>query len=260
MKKLSILIAVMLLSIPGIAQEKLYLVFEFMKVDNEQEEAYMETESFWEKIQEQRVKNGDIMGWDLWSLQPGGEEQGYQYITVSLYDDPVKMMSGAGNFAAALEAAYPGMPVVDRNKMFSNTAKSRDLAQRIFLEQIASTNDNFDMPLGTVAGINLMKVADADRENYERYESEIFRPMHQKEIDAGLMGNWGLLRYMLPVGSDSYATHITVDMYKDYNQMFSGWNQAPPALTETEIQKIQQALTSRDLKNKYMATLIRKVR
>lgn len=260
MKKLLILIVLMLLSNPGIAQDKLFLIFEFMKVDNEQEQSYMETEAIWEKIQEQRVKNGDILGWDLWSLQPGGEDQGYQYITVTLYSDPVKMMSGAGNFAAAVEAAYPGMSVVDLDKMFSNTSKSRDLAHRIYLEQIASTNDNFEMPLGTIAGINLMKVANADMEKYEEYESEIFRPMHQREVDAGLMGNWGLLRYMLPVGSDSYATHITVDMYKDYNQMFSGGNQTSPALTAAEIEKIQEALTSRDLKNKYMATLIRKVR
>ena len=32
------------------AQDKLYLMFEFMKVDNEQEASYAETEAFWEKI------------------------------------------------------------------------------------------------------------------------------------------------------------------------------------------------------------------
>ena len=85
------------------AQEKLFLVFEFMRVDNEQELIYMETEDFWKKIHEQRVKNGDIFGWDLWRLQPGGEDQGYQYLTVNLYDDKVKMMSGAGDVEKALK-------------------------------------------------------------------------------------------------------------------------------------------------------------
>lgn len=260
MKNLLLPIVLMLVSHTGIAQDQLYLIFEFMKVDNEQEEVYMETETFWEKIHEQRIKNGDILGWDLWSLQPGGEEQGYQYITVSLYNDPVKMMSGAGNFAAAVEAAYPGMSEDDQNEMFNKTAKSRDLAHRIYLEQIASTNDDFDMPLGTVAGINLMKVAYADMEKYEKSESEIFQPMHQREVDAGVRANWDLFRYMLPLGSDSHATHITVDMYKDYEQLFNGYNEPAPALTEAEIQKMQEALTSRDLKTRYMATLVRKAR
>ena len=260
MKNLLILIVLMLVGNTAIAQDKLYLIFEFMKVDNELEQAYMETEAFWEKIQEQRVKNGDILGWDLWSLQPGGENQGYQYLTVNLYNDPVKMMSGTGNFEAALKAAYPELSEDDLDEKFNNTAKSRDLAARVFLEQIATTKGDFDMPLGTVAGINLMKVAYENQEKYEKFETEIFQPMHQKEVDAGIRGNWGLLRYMLPVGSDVYASHITVDMYKDYNQLFSGGAEAGPGLTEDQIQKIQEGIASRDLKYKYMATLIRKVR
>jgi hypothetical protein len=170
------------------------------------------------------------------------------------------MMSGAGNFEAALKAAYPEMSDAERNEKFNNTAKSRDLAVRVYLEQIATTKGDFEMPLGTVAGINLMKVSDGDYEKYEKFETEIFQPMHQKEVDAGIRGNWGLMRYMLPVGSDVYASHITVDMYKDYNQLFNGGAVPGPALSEDQIRKIQEGLTSRDLKFKYMATLIRKAR
>jgi len=124
MKNLLILIACMFLGNNVIAQDKLFLVFEFMKVDNEQETAYLETESFWEKIHEQRTKNGDILGWDLWSLQPGGENNGYQYLTVTLYSDPVKMMSGAGDFEAALKAAYPKMTEAELNKTFKGLGEA----------------------------------------------------------------------------------------------------------------------------------------
>ncbi len=253
------LIAIIFLGNSVVAQDKLYLMFEFMKVDNEQEQAYMETESFWEKLHEQRVKNGDIIGWDLWSLQPGGEEQGFQYLTVTLYNDPVKMMSGAGNFESALKAAYPKMSEEEINKKFMATSKSRDLAVRAYLEHIAATKGNFEMPLGTVAAINLMKVADENYENYEKFETEIFQPIAQKEVDAGIRGNWGLMRYMLPTGSDTYASHITVDMYKDYNQLFNGGDIDGPEMSEEQIQKFQDGLGLRDMKYKYMATLIKKV-
>lgn len=252
--------ALLLVSNTGIAQDKLYLIFEFMKVDNEQEQVYMETEAFWEKIHVQRAKNGDILGWDLWSLQPGGEDQGYQYLTVTIYNDPLKMMTGAGDFEAALKAAYPDMPEDDLNEKFYNTAKSRDLAKRIYLEQIAVTKGDFKMPLGTVAAINLMKVSQEDYGAYEQNESELFMPMHQKEVDDGFMGNWNLLRYILPAGSDVYATHITADMYKDYDQLFKSWANERPALSEDQIRKIEDALKTRDLKYRYMATLLRKVR
>ncbi|PKQ44270.1 hypothetical protein [Confluentibacter flavum] len=260
MKNLLILIALMFLGNSVIAQDKLFLIFEFMKVDNEQEAAYMETESFWEKIHEQRVKNGDILGWDLWSLQPGGENDGYQYLTVTLYNDPVKMMSNAGNFESALKAAYPKMTEAELNKTFNNTAKSRDLAKRVYLEQIATTKGSFDMPIGTITGINLMKASDGNYEKYETFETEIFQPMAQKEVDAGIRESWDLMRYMLPTGSDVYATHITADMYKDYNQLFNGGTVVGPELSEDQIKKIQEGLTTRDLKYKYLATLIKKVR
>ena len=136
MKKLMMLAVILLMSIQLTAQENLYLVFEFMRVDNQQEAAYGETEEFWAKIHEERVKNGDILGWDLWRIQPGGEDQHFQYLTVNLYDDPVKMMSGAGDFNAAVKAAYPDMSDDDLNKKMDMTAASRDLAVRIYLNRI----------------------------------------------------------------------------------------------------------------------------
>ena len=251
---------VLLLSLSTVGQNKLYLVFEMMKVDNEQESAYMEVENFWEKIHAQRVKNGDIIGWDLWRLAPGGESQGFQYMTVNLYDDPVKMMSNSGDFDAALKAAYPDMSEEDLDKKFNMTPKTRDLAVRIFLEEIDGTDDEFDMPLGTVARINMMKATDGDNGTYEKMESEVFKPMHQDDVDKGNRASWGLLRIMSPYGSDTYATHIAVDMFKDMAQMFAPNEDDGPELTEDQIKLINDGIASRDMKYTYIATLIKTVK
>ena len=259
--KRSILFILALAFTLGISgQDKLYLVFEMMKVDNEQESAYMEVESFWEKIHEQRVKNGDIIGWDLWRLAPGGESQGFQYMTVNLYDDPVKMMSGAGDFQAALKAAYPDMSEEDLNKKFNQTPKTRDLAVRIFLEQIDATEDDFGMPLGTVARINMMKVEEGNRGKYEKMESEVFKPMHQSDVDKGNRASWGLLRIMSPWGSDTYASHITVDMFKDMAHMFAPGDDSGPEMTDDQMKQINEGIASRDMKYTYIATLIKTVK
>ncbi len=249
---------VLLMTIQLSAQDKLYLVFEFMKVDNKQEAAYADTEEFWAKIHEQRVINGDIIGWDLWRLQPGGEDQHFQYLTVNLYDDPVKMMSAAGDFNAAVKAAYPHMPEEDLEKHMAKTSKSRDLAVRIYLEEIDATTGDFSMELGTIAAINMMKVDPGNVEKYEKMESEIFKPMHQRDVDNGVRGSWGLLRFMSPYGSDVYATHITVDMYKDYNQFFNPPEVADsPALTEDQMKQVNEGIATRDHRYMYLATLIK---
>ncbi len=217
MKKVLILGVALMMSLTAMAQEKLFLTFEFMKVDNEQEEAYMETESLWQKLHEARVINGDIIGWDLWVLSPGGEDQGYQYLTVTLYNDPVKMMEGGG-FQEAFVAAFPNITDKDQ-KIMDATAKTRDLAVRIYGAEISTTTGEFDMPIGSIAQMDMMKVDMNNYSLYERSEDEAFKFLHQAAVDTDGKESWGLVRFMSPIGSDTYASHMTVSMFKDISQM-----------------------------------------
>ena len=104
-----------------------------------------------------------------------------------------------------------------------------------------------------------MKVAQGNFKKYEKAESEVFKPFHQKEVDEGRRESWSLLRYMAPRGSDTFSTHITVDMYKDYNQFFMDNNNGP-ALTTNQQKAMQKGVATRDLKYIYMATLIKRAR
>jgi len=264
MKKLMIITALMVFGFTANAQEKLYLVFEFMKVDNEQEAAYSETESFWEKIQEQRVKAGDIIGWDLWSLQPGGEMQGFQYLTVSLYNDPVKMVDGSSwsHLEDRAKAAYPNMTEADLMAKINGSSKTRDLAVRIYAQEIATTTGSSaaEMVLGTVAQIDMMKVSLENYGAYEKAEAEVFQPLHQKAVDAGEKTSWGLIRFMNPIGSDTYASHMTVSMFKDYKQALNQNINFSEGTTPAKTKLMQEGIAARDMKYVYIAQLIRLVR
>lgn len=264
MKKVVLIAVLMLFGVMANAQEKLYLVFEFMKVDNEQDAAYNETEEFWQKIQEQRVKAGDIMGWDLWTLKPGGEMQDFQYLTVSLYKDPVKMMDGSSwtGLMDRAKAAYPNMSEADLLAKLQGSAKTRDLAVRIYAEEIATTTGSSaaEMVLGTVAQVDMMKVDLMNYAIYEKAEKEVFRALHQKAVDAGEKTSWGLIRFMSPIGSDTYASHMTVSMFNGYKQALGqniNWEEgATPAKTKL----MQEGLAARDMKYVYVAELIRMAR
>ncbi len=264
MKKVVLITTLMLFGFTTNAQEKLYLVFEFMKVDNEQEAAYAETEEFWEKIQEQRVKGGDIIGWDLWSLSPGGEMQDFQYLTVSLYNDPVKMMDGSSwaNLMDRAKTAYPNMSEADLMDKLNGSAKTRDLAVRIYAEEIATTTGSSaaEMVLGTVAQIDMMKVALGNYSAYEKAEAEVFQPLHQKAVDAGEKNSWGLIRFINPIGSDTYASHMTVSMYKDYKQALNQNINFSEGANPENTKKMQEGIAARDMKYVYLAELIRMAR
>jgi hypothetical protein len=264
MKKVVLLIALTLFGLTIKAQEQLYLVFEFMKVDNEQMAAYDETETFWEKIQQQRVKSGDIIGWDLWSLQPGGEMQDFQYLTVSLYNDPVKMMDGSSwtNLSARAKTAYPNMTEEDITAKLNGSAKTRDLAVRIFAHEVATTTGSSpnNMVLGTVAEIGMMKVDLGNYDTYEKAEVEVFQPLHQKAVDSGEKNSWGLVRFINPIGSDTYASHMTVSMFKNYKQALNQNINYTEGATPAKTKLMQEGVAARDMKYVYMAKLIKMAR
>ncbi|WP_370479899.1 hypothetical protein [Tamlana flava] len=258
MKKLLIIALVVLLSAPVVAQEKLFLVFELMQVDNEQENDYMETEQFWKKIHQKRSDAGDIVGWDLWALLPGGEHQGYQYATVTLFDSAEKMFENP-NLWKRVKEAYPDMSDDDLDKKMMSAAKSRDLAVRIFMQEIANTKGDFEMKVGTVANMDFMKVDMNGYDAYEKAEMEVFQPWHQQMIDDGAKGYWSLSRFMVPTGSDTYASHMTVNMFEDVKQALAQ-NASGEEPTEAQMKAIMEGLKTRDLKFTYMARLIDMVR
>ena len=264
MKKMLIFIVLLMLGNMANAQEKLYLVFEFMKVDNEQDGSYGETEEFWQKIQEQRVKGGDILGWDLWSLKPGGEMQDFQYLTVSLYNDPVKMMDGSSwsHLMERAKAAYPNLSETDLMDKLGNSAKTRDLAVRIYAEEIATTTGSSagEMVVGTVAQIDMMKVDLNDYWTYEKAEMDVFQPLHQKAVDAGEKTSWGLIRFINPIGSDTYASHMTVSMFKGYKQALNQNIDFNEGATPATTKAMQEGIATRDMKYVYIAELIRLAR
>src|SRR5690554_5004194 len=76
------------------AQNPRYMVFEFTKVESTQTFDYLEFKDFLGKIYQQAASNGDIVGWDFWSLQKGSNNEDFHYVTITYFDDPVKMMNG----------------------------------------------------------------------------------------------------------------------------------------------------------------------
>ncbi len=239
--------------------QKEYLSFEFMKVQDKNITAYMAYEDFWSKIHQEAIKEGACIGWDLWALQPGGQDQGYQYLAVTVYNDMNKMMAGPSldQILAFAKKAYPNMSPDDITKKITAGAETRSRAEVLLLENIDGTQDKFDMPLGTVAQMDFMKANDAAA--YEKAESDVFKPIHQKAVDEGLKGSWSVARIILPSGTDAYATHITFNMFKDSNQYISSLS-LDLSKYVTDMDPVNKGVATRDDRWQYLATLIKKLR
>lgn len=258
MKKTLTLLGLLLLTLTVSAQENVYSVVEFMKVDADQDSAYLAVENYWEKIHKQRIKNGDLVSWELWTLKPGGEDQGYQYLTISTYASRAKMFSEWGDIDVLAKKAIPGITDSEVTSLIKNTNKSRDLALRYYLKEIDKTSDDYTYPIGTVATVTMMKSTSENFSAYEKAEMEFFKPRHQNEIEKGQRSSWKFYRFLSPTGSDTYASHITMNVYKDYEQVFSA-EEDPVELSEEEQIEFDKDVALREMKYVHMATLLKKI-
>ncbi|SDR92624.1 hypothetical protein [Gramella sp. MAR_2010_147] len=259
MKRILILMLLLVFCSLSSAQEEIYMTFEFMKVDNDQEQFYVETEDFWEKIHEQRVASGDIAGWDLWQLLPGGEDQGYQYLTVTVFDDPLKMMNASAGILESAKMAYPDLSDEEIENRVNLAGGSRDLAVRLFLKIADGINIDYQMKPGMVATLDLMNARDGNYEAYEKAETDIFKPLHQKMVDNGTKGDWRLLKVLLPQGTEVFASHITVNMFDNWEQYINSMSFEDDMVPDME-KKMADGLKTRDMKWVYLATLTKMVR
>lgn len=263
MKKITTLTFVLLLSLGAFVQaqnEPLYLLFEFMKVNDERNSDYLEVEQFWTNIHQQRVADGNIIGWDLWAMSPGGSEQGSQYFTVTLFSSLEAMLEGfpGGKFNEYLQKAHPDLSDKELGEWMEKTVISRDIAHQVYCKEINTTDGDFDMPIGTLLKFDLMKQLD---DSYEKVENEVFKPWHQQLVDNGQKEAWGLIRVLLPAGSQALASHMTYSMYSSYKQLAGDMDGSGGGTMELMTGlAVKQGLATRDMRGVEAAQLIMKVR
>lgn len=260
MKKLLALCLVVLLhfSLNAQGNEKFYLLFEFMQVKGDQTSEYLKVEEFWSGIHKQRVADKSILGWDLWALSPSGKGQGSQYFTVTLFPSLESMITAMGSLDVwgYSKKAYPNKSEKELTALLDKTVNSRDMAHQVLFKAIDMTKDDFEMKTGTMITMDVMKQLD---NSYEKVESEIFKPWHQKMVADGKKGSWKLLKTILPSGSEAYGTHLTVSMYKDEAQLASFMENSGGKMDFITQLAVKEGLKSRDLKETKIAKLIMKV-
>ena len=255
-KLLSFSLLLLLISNVSFSQASRYLVFEFIKVETVQRVDYMEYKDFLDKIYRQAVTNGDIAGWDFWSLQTGANNEDFQYATVTYYNDPVDMMNGLSTekLISIAAQAFPDMKQAEISNKIKQSLGIRDLAVRSYMVEVARTQEDFELKPGVLASFDLMKAEEGMFEEYEKAEKEVFLPLHEKKIKDGYMEGWSFLRTALPSGSEAKSTHMTLNLYANYMQFFNSL-EYDSKVTDEEQESIEKGLSSRDQKWIYLATL-----
>jgi len=169
------------------------------------------------KVAQQRVDKGEILVWTLLrSVMPAGQEARADYIisTISVGPPPVPM--DGPTFEAALKKA--GASVSLNDFYAARTSTSTLVASELWQlrERVASPKK------GHYVMLNSMKVT--DRDAYGEFESKMFRPMAEEIVKQGFMSGWLYSTKMLPTGSETPYTAMTVDMFPTWEAAFANFD------------------------------------
>ncbi|WP_229337193.1 hypothetical protein [Christiangramia sediminis] len=169
------------------------------------------------------------------------------------------MMRAGERILESAKMAYPDLSDEELDNRLNLAGGSRDLAVRLFLKVVDQANNSYEMKQGMVATIDLMKSTDGNDSAYEKVESETFKPWHQEMIKNGVKGDWQLIKVLLPQGTDTYASHLTVNMFNNWDQYIKSRNsggEMSPAMAKN----VEDGIKTRDMKYVYLAQLAKIIR
>ncbi len=247
MRRVLLLPLLAALAVPGsaVSQEEggtLYFQVDYMKVPEGGGDAYLAVErDLWKPIHEERVRQGTIMSWSVYGVRAGAPHSGYNYVTVTVFDDFAKLENPfpEGTF----EAAFPtGAPEGAWERTFEARKQVHtEIWQSINAAQAAGESG----PSGRYIVINYMDAPVGGESEYVSIEQEAWKPLHQARIDAGQMSGWGLYGLTLPGGASTPYNFAAVDFYNELGDVVEPWTPeimeaAYPGASENAVQEMME--------------------
>lgn len=206
-----------------------YILIDYMKVASINEDNYLAIEKEWKIVHQKKMDEGMIDGWQLWKKLYAGDDDPYQYITITWYGSFNQTnFKYPENFWSSL------MTEEKYQDLYKRTVASRSMSSREVSFRIMQANNATDTKYLIV---NRMKV-DPDAENeYIDMERNIWKPLHEESIEKGFRTHWSVWE-TFPY-SEGQARFTTIDGFEEFSQIgnFDGMMHrlVHPELSWTEI-------------------------
>lgn len=217
-----------------------YVIVEYMKVKPGMYDQYLECESIWKTIHQERQKAGIIEGWELEEvLYPSGTDNEYDFITITFFKnwDAIGKMGESWNEETwnkvTQSLSSEQEEIADRAEEF------RDIVKREIwtAADMAFGTEGDDQPKFRVE--NFMQIPSNGWDAWMEMETELAKPVHVKNIELGNRAGWALTILVMPHGAGLPYQASTVDFYDSWEQMNSNegaaWETTHPNMSEEQV-------------------------
>jgi hypothetical protein len=170
-----------------------YMKVDYLSVASEYEEEFLEqTRTNWKNLQQSRIEEGEISSWKLYKVKfPGSWNTSYNYVSVtsagsmSAFESSDHRTLAVESSGQSSSSAYRPSQSIVHSELWvvrNSITKSEDFVPSQYFMM-----DYMDVPLG--------------REyEYQMFEDEIARPLHEDRMEMDRMNAWELYQLIIPGG------------------------------------------------------------
>lgn len=220
------------------SERAVYLLVDYMKVPTGGEAEYVAMEQeIWKPVHEERMRQGLLTNWSLYEVSYTTPDAPYDYVTLNVFDsfEHLEMDPAEDLFAAA-------HPDGDYDAMMERTMAAREIVHAEVWQLVNTAVSTTETgPPGRYLVVNFMDAPAGAGEEYLAAESDIWKPIHQRRIDSGIMSGWAIYSIVLPRGEAMRYNFGTVDFFNDPNHVVGVIDDATirashPAVSEAGIE------------------------
>lgn len=212
MIRLSIfLVPLFLLTFPlfGQSGEGNYIQIDYMEVKPDAENKFINhIQTNWIDFQQSRIDSGEISGWYLYKVRyPGNHDHKYNYISVT----------SANSLSAFETVQMPAEVNLESNSRSGDSAVSVPLKTVVHSELWRVRNSvtkEEEVEPSRFKIMDFMSVALGREYEYQMFEDEIARPLHEDRMELDRMNAWELYELITP-GGINYGYNFSTGNFFD---------------------------------------------
>lgn len=189
-----LLVPLLLITLPLFGQsfEGEYMQIDYLEVHPEAESEFLDhIQSTWTDHQKSRIESNEISGWQIYKVRyPGSRNSRYNFVSVT-----------NANTMSAFETSQIPIDVDSQSDRRQQALRSQITAVHSELWRVRnSVTKQDDFQPSRFMMMDYMKVALGREYEYQMFEDEIARPLHEDRMELDRMNAWELYQLITPGG------------------------------------------------------------
>jgi hypothetical protein len=175
---------------------RIYTNIDFNKVLPERVNDYLNLEGkMWKPIQQEHLKEGGIVGWNVFRVWFTGTGSTYNYAVMELYPKYENM-----SFVYSDNIITKVLPGVNEKKLMDDTYHAREIVKAQSAVRIAMVFPDSKKSPSSYVIVTYLDVKKTNTAEFEKNVNDIAIPLMKERMKAGFNEGWDLFKTILPSG------------------------------------------------------------